>query len=370
MTSFLDILWQHLPPLYRECDNGDLRAFLSIPAPTLDHLKGLMDALPHLYDPRQCPPQYLPHLAHLLGINGHGQDPRVLRRDIVEAVPYYRRKSTLPGIRRDLIQLGWSGEIQEAYPKALRLNMRARLNRAKVPGRRYGTGIYHVTSHNTTVPIREKLAFHHPAGTLALHKQQFIACTLAQTPTSANPRTHRVTIIAHARATFILNRHRLNNPHNKLARQVAINAQRITRRQALATSCPRAGVTSWRVWMARRPGLSLNQSQLNRAKFKNTWANDQKIHLIFPVAIKELTEPSPNLNQITLNQDGLEDTRPTCIVRYRKRLMIAPTCAMPQASKAQVTQKQWPIKATTLAATTCQNPESSKAQFIILADPI
>ena len=68
------------------------------------------------------------------------------RRAIREAVERYRRKATIPAIRRTLAPLGWKGEIEETFRKALRLGQRSRLNQQRLPGLVYGFGVWRIRS--------------------------------------------------------------------------------------------------------------------------------------------------------------------------------------------------------------------------------
>ena len=165
-----------LPPFYRERDEtGELQTFLEIPAKTLDDLKALIDAFPALFDIDGCQDRWLPFLGALVG---HRFDPLEnaarQRRQIREAIEIYRRKGTLPALRRTLADRGWQGQIEETFRRALRLNRRARLGISKLPGSIYSLGAYRVESGHVVPGLRDHLRFHHPAGTRAFFRQWLI----------------------------------------------------------------------------------------------------------------------------------------------------------------------------------------------------
>jgi len=167
MTYFDKRLFDLLPPLYRiEDASGDLAAFLQVPAPTLDAFKDLIDRFPEIFDVDRCEDRFLPFLAALVGLPFDGtEDPRPQRRLIKEAVPTYRRKATIPAIRRSLTDTGWQGTLEETFRRALRLGSRSALNTSKLPGQIFSLGVYRVVCENQSVGLREALKFHHPAGT-------------------------------------------------------------------------------------------------------------------------------------------------------------------------------------------------------------
>jgi phage tail-like protein len=140
MSSYFESkLFELLPPLYRiEDETGDLAAFLKVPAVSLDELKELIERFPEIFDVDRCEPRYLPYLAHMAGRPYDGTIATETQRNIIkEAVPLYRRKATIPAIRRSLVDLGpacaaptdnealdtgtcgaagrWEGMIEETY---------------------------------------------------------------------------------------------------------------------------------------------------------------------------------------------------------------------------------------------------------------
>lgn len=99
----------------------------------------------------RCEERFLPLLAALVGWPWEPmQDAARQRRQIREAVEFYRRKGTIPAIRRSLVEIGWEGWIEETFWSAFRLNRRARLNTKKLPGEIYSYGVYRI--HSTEQP--------------------------------------------------------------------------------------------------------------------------------------------------------------------------------------------------------------------------
>ena len=72
------------------------------------------------------------------------RSPEYQRRRVREAVEIYRRKGTIPAMRRDLAALGWQGELEETFRSALRLNARSRRGRSKLPGLVFSLGVFRV----------------------------------------------------------------------------------------------------------------------------------------------------------------------------------------------------------------------------------
>lgn len=169
MPTFAVRLLALLPEVYRREDaTGDLQVFLQLIGLTLDDLQTAIDGVPALVSVTDCSPEFLPYLAVLVGVTYDPiADPRPQRRAIREAIERYRRLGTLAALRRDLLALGWLGQIIETYQSVLRLNTRSTLNGQKLPGHRYNLGIYGVTGVDPDDDaIHEILDRHQPAGTL------------------------------------------------------------------------------------------------------------------------------------------------------------------------------------------------------------
>ena len=167
MSDFSMRLMDLLPSVYREHDTeGDLAAFLGVPGATLDEIQEHIDRMPRAWDVDQCEPRYLPLLAALVGVElNTRQDTASQRRAIREAVEGYRKKATLPAIRRALERIGWEGSVEETSRETVRLNRHATLNRHRLPGEMYSLGVYRLVSETRVAGIRAALAPHHPAGT-------------------------------------------------------------------------------------------------------------------------------------------------------------------------------------------------------------
>jgi len=161
-------LLELLPDIYALSDgSGDLRTFLGVIGPTLDEIEQRISGIPSLASSADCPPDFLGHLAALIGATYDPKaNPGPQRQRIRDAIERYRRTGTLSGLDRELRRLGWDGEIIETFRLVCRLNYRSKLGRQKLPGRRYNHGIYGVT-----VPLLDSAAFdetvarHQPAGT-------------------------------------------------------------------------------------------------------------------------------------------------------------------------------------------------------------
>ena len=106
-SYFEDKLWELLRDLDREesrkqaeelgLPEGDLQTFIRVVAPTLDELKDLTDRFPELANPDNCPEEYLPHLAALVGQELlPNRTASYHRKRLRTAVEEYRRKGTHP----------------------------------------------------------------------------------------------------------------------------------------------------------------------------------------------------------------------------------------------------------------------------------
>lgn len=166
--NFAERMMTLLPEIYAESDtNGDLAAFFAVVGPTLDELKSRIDSIPSLSSPRDCSPDFLAHLAALLGAEyDPTSSPAPQRQRIQEAIERYRRRATTAGLAHELRQQGWEGEIIETFRLILRLNYHSKLNHQKLPGRRYNHGIYGITNPLDTRTFTETAHRHQPAGTI------------------------------------------------------------------------------------------------------------------------------------------------------------------------------------------------------------
>lgn len=169
MPSYFETkLFELLPSLCRQADNGDLDAFLRILAPTLDDLKDDIDRFPTIVNVDQCEEKYLYLLALMLGRSYDGRENILRQRRLIkETVPYYRRKSTPAAIVRNLESIGWRGRFVEAFPFTMRLGIHSCLGGSRPAGRLYndGTALIFCDNYVDIYEVRRMLMFHQPAGT-------------------------------------------------------------------------------------------------------------------------------------------------------------------------------------------------------------
>jgi len=145
MGTFEDRLMQLLPQVYRLEDNGDLRDFLRVFAPTLDWLKAKIDDFPVLWDLDRVPAKFLPFLGALVGYPYNRQrDPEVQRRLIQFRIEFYRRKGALASVERVLHESGVEGLVVENEP---------------------WEGVYKVVVYEPPLWLAPLLEEVHPAGT-------------------------------------------------------------------------------------------------------------------------------------------------------------------------------------------------------------
>ena len=323
MSYFEQKLWELLPDLYRESDEtGDLAAFLAIVAPILDELKGLADRLPSIFDVADGPEKYLPLLATVVGQSfDPAIDTRAMRRNIREAVESYRRKGTLPAIHRSLERIGWKGRLDETFRKAMRLNRRSILSRARLPGRIYTLGAYRVESEEITHGIHEALAFHHPAGTRAFFLQ-WLKCLLDL----ENPEHHLTKCVAKLTTlrlgeAVVLNRNRLNRDRHLTRKKKTAALVSVTQGHRLDPELSGAWICINR-WQARSPGFPLNHAGLNRERrMPNLWVSAKRLSILCETETRT-DGSSPNrpdpLNGINLNRVGLPKSGLGCQVKFRQ----------------------------------------------------
>ena len=161
-----DYLLNMLPSVYREKDAaGDIKAFLSIPAISIEEIRALIDGFSSIFDVDSCDARFLPLIGALVGYDYDPLgDPESQRREIREAIDYYRRKGTASAITGTLTTRGWSGTVDETYLHILRLNKRGTLNNAKLAGQIFSTGACRIKSSNVVDGIRDILTDNTPAG--------------------------------------------------------------------------------------------------------------------------------------------------------------------------------------------------------------
>lgn len=278
MSSYFgDKLIDLLPPIYSESDtSGDLRAFLAIPAATLDELKSLIDRLPDIWDVDACDPRFLPVLAAAVGYRFDPiRDPDTQRREIREVIESYRRKGSIPAIHRSLVNVGWEGRIDETFHSALRLNKRSRVSEAKLPGRIHSLGVYRIECDNLVSNLRDALRSHHPAGMKTYFIQWLRTLESMGDFTSTLAKLVEMVMMGHLHETFVVRHNRLNSGYKLTYKEKTWGVWEISCHSTLLTDIERAGTRVLR-WLRRTPGLKLNSGTLNSENLANLWISEGK----------------------------------------------------------------------------------------------
>ncbi len=339
-----------LPPLYRERDeSGDLEAFLRIPATALDELKEHIDRFGDLFDVDRCDSRFLPLLGEVVGHRFNPQaDAETQRRGIREAVEIYRRKGTLPAISRALADHGWSGRIEETFRQALRLNRRSVLSRSKLPGSIYSLGAYRVASDTVTPGLRDRLGFHHPAGTRVFFLQwlALLMSVESEVEVFSKERVRRIGL-GHLHETFVVGNNALNGSHRLTRTEKTWGLWWVTSGATLLHEVERAGV-SIRRWHGRKPRFRLNGSALNDEQLPNAWVSQRKLALCCVVETRPRPIPAPTFIRLTgqdLNRARLNRSAPACRVGFRQKDDYAEARAGFAAAANLFTVTQWPAPA-------------------------
>lgn len=269
-----------LPSVWREQDNGDLAAFLQLPADELDYVKNNIDAMPSLWDLDFCPPEYLQLLAMMLGwTSDPSKHVETLRRELREAISFYRRKGTIPAIMRSLENIGWRGDLFETFRGMLRTNRRGRLNAMRLAGTVYNQGVYRVESDNVVSGVRDALVPHHPAGVRVFFLQRLREQEdLSQEITAGFKLGFRRADGLRQHEILSLNREPLNcvRPltikrfvyETMLIRQGAFAEQDVTESYGVVEQ-----------WQARRPLPTVNATRLNVTPLANTYRSSLRTSL-------------------------------------------------------------------------------------------
>ena len=318
-TRLLDLL----PPLYRlRDDSGDLAAFLRVPGASLDELKDLIDRFPLLFDVDRCEECWLPLLAQLVGQPfDPRRSPAENRRRIREAVPYYRRKGTIPAIRRELNDQGWQGQIEEAFHSALRLNRRARLDRSRLPGRIYSLGVWRVLTELDAPGVREALPFHHPAGTRAFFLT-WLRDALELGSESGGPLGALVRRVAlgFLEETFHIGRDRLGSCRRLTRKQKTWGVLELTTGVTLDPEIDRADVCLER-WHGRGNRMRLNTRKLGEKRLQNVWVSERKFAGCCKIETRKRPPVLPVFMRLTgqnLNGARLNNAEVACRIRFRQ----------------------------------------------------
>lgn len=343
---FDDKLIDLLPPLYAERDTtGDLRAFLAIPAETLDEIKKLVDRLPDIWDVDVCDPSFLPLLAAIVGYSfDETRDPDTQRREIAEIIEHYRRKGSVPAIWRSLTDVGWEGEIDETFRSALRLNKRSVANHAKLPGRIHSLGVYRVECRNLVPEVRAALSKHHPAGMKVFFLQWLFSRESMQDDfIAALSRTVALHSTGRIHDVFVVGRRLLNSDYRLTKRQTTWSHWHITQQSTLRQGFESAGVIINR-WHGRTPGHKLNDFVLNSERLLCVELSARRLSLVCEV---ETEEPGAKpivfrLVREHLNRSKLAHSTRSCRAMFRQQDLADSAAAGFSAAANLYTVTQWP----------------------------
>lgn len=278
MGYFEDKLLELLPGLYHKEDaEGELRAFLNIPAATLNELKDRIDRFPELFDVDRCEPRFLPLLAEIVGYRFDPLgDAKRQRREIRQAIEFYRRKGSIPAIGRSLHRVGWEGRVTEAFHNVLRLNRRAVVGASKLPGRIHSFGTYRIESNDVYHGIREALLPHHPAGTRVFFLQWLLSQLEMGAVDSSLKEWVRRVCLGHLDETLSLNHNALNTDYHLNRKIKNRSLALITNNTTLLQDFHSAGTRIAR-WHGRTSRFALNESRFNRQRLSNLWMSERKL---------------------------------------------------------------------------------------------
>jgi phage tail-like protein len=332
-----------LPPLYLEQDKtGDLQTFLKLPAASLDELKDLIDRFPAIFDVDRCDLSYLPLLGELVG---YAYDPLAdipsQRRQIREAIEVYRRKATIPAIGRSLTDLGWQGEIEETFHSALRLNRRAKVSNAKLPGLIYSLGVYRVESDNLIQGIRQELPFHHPAGTRTFFRQWLYTLLSMESffETTIKQVVERV-CLGHLHETFVVNHNQLNTDFHLTRKNKNWGGWRVTNSTTLLQDIEQAGSCISR-WLGRKDGMRLNNVSLGQKRLPGLHIDSRKFALCCEISTEPpVLHPVHRLAGQELNRTRLNKVKSSCRIKFRQQDLYSEASqelAIPQADGRGIT---------------------------------
>ena len=274
----------------------------------------------------RCEARFLPFLG---GIVGHRFDPTldasVQRRLIRETVEIYRRKSTIPAIGRSLVDIGWEGRIEETFHKALRLNRRSVVGRAKLPGLIYSLGVYRIDSDNLVQGVREALPFHHPAGTRVFFLQWLYTLLSMELISTRSSRTSSSACLGHLHETFVVNHNALNTDYHLTCKNKTWGWWRITDGTTLMQDIERAAVCVSR-WHGRSPRFRLNTGNLNAERLPNLWVSERRAAFCCEIETKPAVEPGVSFIRLAgqdLNRSRLNRSAQPCRIKFRQKDMLS-----------------------------------------------
>lgn len=327
-TWFQDHIRDLLPAHYLTGDEStDLRAFLQLPLSELDRFKDLTDEFPALFDVDNASPVPLALLGKTVAIDVDGRiAPELERRRIVEAIPRFQRKGTLPALERDLKALGWEGLISENYRDACRLNLRADLNRRRLAGVLNSHGVYQIQCFNQVGGLRDAQAFHHPAGTRAFWLQWFLEQLSLVEGITADAVMHlRYLCYANIDETFVLNRSQLGHCNHLTCKQHAWGLFQISS-VSMVDLCIEKASTCLSRWHGRQDRMRLNKKSLNHWRIPNVWESELKYiecHNIYVGSVDTFNPEPLVIGQGKLNRDSLSLGIQDRMIRFKKKDFFA-----------------------------------------------
>lgn len=308
-----------LPSVYRARGDGDLATFLKLPAEVLDEIKNDIDRMPSLWDVDFCPPEYLQLLAVTLGWPfAPAKHVETLRRELREAIPFYRRKGTIPAIMRSLENVGWRGRLFETFRGMLRTNRRAQLNSMRLAGTVYNQGVYRVESENIVAGVRDALVPHHPAGVRVFFLQRLQEHEDLSADIEAGFKLgFRRADVFRQHEIFSLNRDAVNGPRPLTVRRFVFETMLVRQ----GTSVNHHVSESWGIveqWQARRPVPAVNAMRLNSTPVATTDLTPMRksLELVCATAAETRRIPPMRLGKTRLKRGGFQ---PGSVYRWRFR---------------------------------------------------
>jgi len=345
-SYFEDKLIDLMPPICRESDtSGDLRAFLAIPAATLDELKSLIDHLPDIFDIDRCDVRFIPLLAAIVGYAfDPTRDPDIQRREIREVIESYRRKGSVPAIHRSLVNVGWEGRIDETFHSALRLNKRSVSNHAKLPGRIHSLGVYRVECENLVSGLRDALQSHHPAGMKTYFIQWLRTLESMESFAATLARLVEMVMMGHLHETFVVRHNRLNSGYKLTYKEKTWGVWEISCHSTLLTDIERAGTRVLR-WLRPTPGFKLNSGTLNSENLANLWISEGRAGFTCEVDTGSYYGPVRTILKTCrqhLNKARFNHAQSACHVLFRQKDFYAFAQAGFTRAANLYTVLQWP----------------------------
>jgi hypothetical protein len=211
------------------------------------------------------------------------RSPEYQRRRIREAVEIYRRKGTIPAIRRDLSVLGWQEELEETFRSALRFNARSRVGRSKLPGLVFSLGVFRVLCKNQTDGLCQALVFHHPAGTRCFWLQMLNEYMDGGVDMRFDHLDMvRRTALAFMDEAFVLSRSSLGSCRHLTNKQRVREFMQLTSAVEMSPEIEQAAIKVAR-FHGRQDRMRLNSRMLNDRRLPNTSSREKRVSFCTPV---------------------------------------------------------------------------------------